>query len=340
MKFTKAAIDAIDTSVKIRTLPQRIEGEDACVREWTLRPAEPVRRWTVGDVTITKVSEGVLEAGLDMPSDAEGFLAHGTRQTLLDIDWLRPDFVTEEGAVRLAFHALVIETPTCRIVVDTCVGNHKDRPTHHFWQRLDLPFLRTLAEAGFDRNAVDMVVCTHLHVDHVGWNTMMVDGRWLPTFPNARYLLGRTEFAHCERRMAEPDDGRSFHPGVFLEDSIRPILDAGLGDLVESDHRLCDEVRLIPTAGHTPGHVSVVIESRGETALITGDTIHHPSQLRHPDWSIRADHDVAQAIETRRHLLERVADTGQLVIGTHWAGRSSGQVVREGGTFRLELPPT
>jgi glyoxylase-like metal-dependent hydrolase (beta-lactamase superfamily II) len=165
---------------------------------------------------------------------------------------------------------------------------------------------------------------------------MKVDGRWVPTFPNARYLLGRPEFEHCDRRMAEVDDGRSFHPGVFLDDSIRPILDAGLVDLVEPDHRICGEVRLIPTFGHTPGHVSVVIASAGEEALITGDTIHHPSQIRHPDWFIRADFDVGQAIATRRNLLEETVDTGRLVIGTHWAGRSSGRIVREEGGYRLE----
>ena len=306
------------------------------MRNWVLQPAEPVYRWTVGEVTVTKISEGVLEGGLDVADEREGFLAQGTREALLGIDWLQPDFITADGAVRLAFHALVIETPTHRIVVDTCVGNDKHRPSHHFWQQLGLPFLETLAGAGYAREAIDTVVCTHLHVDHVGWNTMKVDGRWVPTFPNARYLLGRTEFEHCERRMEEVDDGKSFHPGVFLQDSVQPILDAGLVDLVECNHRICDEVRLIPTVGHSPGHVSVVIESAGEEALITGDTVHHPSQIRHTDWFVRADYDVEQAIATRRDLLEQTAGRGRLVIGTHWAGRSSGRIKREGGGFRLD----
>jgi glyoxylase-like metal-dependent hydrolase (beta-lactamase superfamily II) len=213
-----------------------------------LQPAEPVRRWKVGEVTVTKISEGVLEGGLDAASDQEGFLAQGTREALLGIEWLRPDF----------------------------------------------------------------------------------------TFPNARYLLGRLEFEHCKRQMSEVDHGRSFHPCVFLDDSITPIIDAGLVDLVEPDHRICDEVRLIPTFGHTPGHVSVVIESVGVEALITGDTIHHPSQLTHPDWFIRADYDVERAIATRQELLERTADTGRLVIGTHWAGRSSGRISWADGAYRLD----
>lgn len=306
------------------------------MRKWVLHQAEPIRRWMVGEVTVTKVSEGVLEAGLDAASEQEGFLGQATREVLLGIPWLRPDFVTDDGAVRLAFHALVIETPGRRILVDTCVGNHKDRPHHAFWQQLGLPFLQHLAAAGYPRETIDTVVCTHLHVDHVGWNTMWTGERWVPTFPNARYLFGRREFEHCERRMGEVDDGKSFHPGVFLADSITPVLDARLVDLVEDNHQLCDEVRLIPTPGHTPGHVSVRIDSAGEEALITGDVIHHPVQLAHPDWGIRADYDMAHARGTRERLLAATADTGRLVIGTHWAGSSSGRIAREGQTFRLD----
>lgn len=305
------------------------------MRNWTLKQAEPLRRWKVGCVVITKVSECVLESGLDAPSEDEGFLGQASCDALLAIDWLRPDFVTEKGEVRLAFHALVVETPTRRIVVDTCVGNDKRRSQQPFWDQLGLPFLESFAAAGFTREGIDNVVCTHLHVDHVGWNTMKLDGRWVPTFPNARYLLGRTEYAHCLGMTSTGSDGDSLHPVVFVEDSIRPVFDAGLVDLVQSDHRICDEVRLIPTHGHTPGHVSVLIESEGRRAIITGDTIHHPCQLRHPDWALRADTDQGVAIATRERLLDNNAGNRTLFIGTHWAGRSSGYIERAGQTYRL-----
>jgi glyoxylase-like metal-dependent hydrolase (beta-lactamase superfamily II) len=305
------------------------------MRNWTLKEAEPTRRWKVGSVTVTKVSEGVLESGLDAPSPEEGFLGQASCEALLAIEWLRPDFVTEQGDVRLAFHALVIETSTRRIVVDTCVGNDKGRPQQPFWDHLGLPFLQNFAAAGFAREAIDTVVCTHLHVDHVGWNTMKVDGRWVPTFPNARYLIGRTEYEHCYGLGRDGRDGDSLHPAVFMEDSIQPVFDAGLVDLVDANERICDEVCLVPTHGHTVGHVSVLIESAGQRAIITGDTIHHPCQLTHPDWAVRADSDKAAAVATRARLLDGNAGTQTLFIGTHWAGRSSGRVERAGETYRL-----
>lgn len=309
------------------------------MRNWNLKPAEPTRRWTVGSVTITKISECVLEGGIDAPSPNEGFLGQASRGALLDIDWLRPDFITDTGDIRLAFHVLVIETPTNRIIVDTCVGNGKARPHQPFWDQLALPFLEHFAAAGFTREAIDAVVCTHLHIDHVGWNTMRENDRWVPTFPNARYLFGRTEYAHFIGQ-AGGAAAHSMSPSVFHEDSVRPIFDAGLADLVDSTHRICDEVRLVPTHGHTPGHVSVQIESGGQRALITGDVIHHPCQIRHPDWALRADTDQQAAIATRERLLDEHAGNGTLLIGTHWAGCSSGYAERSGATYRLNRQAT
>lgn len=303
-------------------------------RQWKLQPAEPLRRWQVGAVRVTKVSECVLQSGLDEASEEESFLGQGSRRALLGIPWLRPDFITADGEVRLAFHALVVETPQRRIVVDTCVGNAKQRPMQPFWNELSTSFLESLAAAGMPPDSVDTVVCTHLHVDHVGWNTRLVDGRWVPTFRNARYLFGRREFEHCAATLNQ-GVVHGLHASVFMGDSVQPVFDAGLADLVEADHRLCDEVRLVPTHGHTPGHVSVLIESQGRRALITGDTIHHPAQVAHPDWSLAADNDRAAAVATRSRLLDTHAGDGLLFIGTHWAGRSCGYVERDGATFRL-----
>lgn len=305
-------------------------------RQWQLRPAEATREWRVGAVRITKVSECVLESALDEPSPDEGFLSQATRESLLGIGWLRPDFISADGAVLLAFHALVLEVAGRTILVDTCVGNGKERPLQPFWHERTGTFLEHLSAAGVAPEKVDTVVCTHLHVDHVGWNTRKVDGRWIPTFPNARYLFGRLEYEATSREpSAQTDESARLHASVFMSDSVQPLFDAGLAQLVEADHRICDEVRLFPTHGHTPGHVSVMVESAGECALITGDSIHHPCQLRHPDWSISADADRAAAVATRSALLEAHAGKPTLFIGTHWAGRSSGYIERDGGSYRL-----
>jgi glyoxylase-like metal-dependent hydrolase (beta-lactamase superfamily II) len=229
----------------------------------------------------------------------------------------------------MSIHALVVETPSRRIVVDTCLGNDKENRRIPTWNKLQTNFLADLAVAGYPRETIDTVICTHLHVDHVGWNTMLVGDRWVPTFSNARYLMGRVEYAHWTSRH-EREDMRS-----ILADSVTPVLEAGLVDLVETDHRICDEVSLVPTMGHTPGHVSVRIGSQGEQALITGDFMHHPCQIARPEWSSAADSDADQARLTRERMLTLLADAPILVIGTHFAGRTAGQVVRDGDAFRL-----
>jgi glyoxylase-like metal-dependent hydrolase (beta-lactamase superfamily II) len=230
----------------------------------------------------------------------------------------------------MSIHAFVVETPDRRIVVDTCLGNDKQNRRIPHWNNLQGPFLRDLAEAGYPRESIDTVLCTHLHVDHVGWNTMLVDGRWVPTFPQARYLLGRAEFAHWTG-----DHGREDMRPI-LADSVLPVHEAGLVDLVETDHALCPEVSLVPTFGHTPGHVSVRVASRGEEALITGDFLHHPCQIAHPDWSSTADWDADQAHRTRLRMYRELADRPVLVLGTHFAGATAGRIVRDGEGFRLD----
>ncbi|MGH7152714.1 MAG: MBL fold metallo-hydrolase, partial [Acetobacteraceae bacterium] len=221
-------------------------------------------------------------------------------------------------------------TPTRRIVVDTCLGNDKQGRRIPSWNDRHGTFLSDLSAAGYPRESIDAVLCTHLHVDHVGWNTMLNGDRWVPTFPRARYLMGRTEHAH----WAGPHDRDDMRTVFF--DSVQPVLDAGLIDLVETDHRICDEVGLIPTTGHTPGHVSVRIDSRGEHALITGDFLHHPCQIAHPEWSSTADWDLGQAHRTRRRMFDELADQPILVLGTHFAGATAGHIVRDGDAFRLD----
>jgi glyoxylase-like metal-dependent hydrolase (beta-lactamase superfamily II) len=243
--------------------------------------------------------------------------------------WLYPHFVTPEGHLLLSIHALLVDAPGLKLVVDTCLGNDKPRKLTR-GEALQTPFLKHMEEAGFTRDNVNAVVCTHLHVDHVGWNTMRESGKWVPTFPKAQYLIGREEFDHWSR---EGDSDQQ----EILADSVKPIFDAGLALQVEMDHRISPEIRLIPTTGHTPGHVSVVIESKGETAIITGDMMHHPCQIGHPEWSPGFDSDKEAASVTRQAMIKDWADQPILIIGTHFAGPTAGHIKRDGAEYRFEV---
>ncbi len=282
-------------------------------------------RWKIGDVTVTKVLE------LEATGGSRFLLPQATREAILPIAWLRPHFADDEGRLRMSIHAFLVETPTRRIVVDTCLGNDKEGRRIPGWNGLNTRFLADLAAAGAPRERIDTVLCTHLHVDHVGWNTMRQDGAWVPTFPNARYLMGRAEYAH----WAGPHEREDMR-AVFA-DSVAPVFDAGLVDLVETDHRICEELSLIPTLGHTPGHVSLRIESRGERGLITGDFLHHPCQIAHPEWSSTADWDPAEAQRTRERMFAELAGAPVLVLGTHFAGATAGRIARDGAVWRLEV---
>jgi glyoxylase-like metal-dependent hydrolase (beta-lactamase superfamily II) len=282
-------------------------------------------KWRIGEVIVTKIVE------LEVTGGSRFILPQASPEAILPIGWLQPDFADERGRLKMSIYALVVETPSRRVVVDTCLGNDKENRGIPTWNRLQTSFLADLAAAGYPRETIDTVICTHLHVDHVGWNTMLVAGRWIPTFPRARYLMGRVEHAHWTKQNEREDMAAVF------ADSVAPVWDAGLVDLVETDHRLCDEVGLVPTLGHTPGHVSVRIVSQGETALITGDFMHHPCQIARPEWSSTADSDPLQARHTRERMLAGLTETPTLVIGTHFAGRTAGRIVRDGDALRLAV---
>src|SRR3954469_3238208 len=282
-------------------------------------------KWRFGDVTVTKIVE------LEVTGGSRFILPQATYEAVLPISWLQPHFADERGRLKMSIHALVVETPERRVIVDTCLGNDKQGRRIPGWNNLQGPFLADLAAAGYPRESIDTLLCTHLHVDHVGWNTMLVDGKWVPTFPHARYLMGRVEFEHWSRQTGREDMLATF------ADSVQPVRDAGLVDLVETDARLSDEISLTPTLGHTPGHVSVRIRSRGEEALITGDFMHHPCQIAHPEWASTADSDPAQGRLTRERMFEQLAGAPVLVIGTHFAGATAGRIVRDGGAYRLAV---
>lgn len=281
--------------------------------------------WRIGDVTVSKLIE------LEVTGGSRFLLPQATPEAIKPIAWLRPHFADENGRLTMSIHSFLVTTPTHRIIVDTCLGNDKQHRRIPHWNDRQGPFLADLAGAGFPVESIDTVLCTHLHVDHVGWNTMLRNGKWVPTFPKARYLMGRVEYEHWSGATSRED------MRFILADSVNPIVDAGLATLVETDHQVCDEISLIPTVGHTPGHVSVMIDSRGEQALITGDFMHHPCQIVHPEWDTLADSDPEQAIQTRRIMFERLAGTPVLVIGTHFAGATAGRIVRDGDGYRLDV---
>ena len=295
-----------------------------------------MRSWTIGNVKISQVVEQLIPEGLP------GLLPDATPEALLAIPWLYPEFITAKGDPSFSLHAFILDTPTKRIMVDTCIGNEKDLKISPIWDQMQTDFLQKMIAAGFPPESIDVVVCTHLHLDHVGWNTTKVDGYWQPTFPNARYLFGRLEYEFMRATHSNQDAGEAWREcnAAVERESVQPVIDAGLADMVEVDHQITDEVALMPTAGHTPGHVSIVIRSDGGMAVITGDCVHHPCQLAKPDWGTTVDDDPDMSRKTRWKLFGDAAESGFLVLGTHWTGAGGGQVVRDGDAFRLEFEPT
>ncbi len=289
-----------------------------------------VSTWSVGEVTVTRVEENVI------PLTAKVLLPDATvDQVEAGRPWIDPYFDGEADGhpiMRLSIHSFVVRAGDTTIVVDTCVGPDPERSLPgdpHFDRRLD-----DVIEGGLD--AVDVVVCTHVHFDHVGWNTREVDGRLVPTFPNARYLVTEAEMAEVEA-----DD----HMAV-LEPSLAPVAEAGQLDVIGLDddgrHRICPGVELLATPGHTAGHVSVLLRSDGREALITGDAFHSPLQFAHPEvaaWRFDTDSDGSTA--TRRRLIDRFADADALLFGTHFAPPTAGRLVRADGRVRFvgEPPP-
>ena len=246
-------------------------------------------------------------------------------------EWLQPRYVDPaSGKLIICVQSYIVRTPRHTIVVDACVGNDKDRAVFPQWHQQQYSYLADLAAAGVQPEDVDFVMCTHLHTDHVGWNTRLLDGRWVPTFPNARYIFARDEYRHREEQMRQ--DASTGHPQAFA-DSVLPVMDAGQAVLVASDHQIEDGVWLEPAPGHTPGNVVVNLVSGTDRAVLSGDVIHHPVQLVKPEWSSRACEDRPMSRQTRRALIERYADTDTLIAPAHFPSPSLGYIVGHGDRF-------
>jgi glyoxylase-like metal-dependent hydrolase (beta-lactamase superfamily II) len=243
--------------------------------------------------------------------------------------WLDP----VSGYLTLPMQSFLVRTRHHTILVDTCVGDHKVRQGGIFppsWHMTTSGvFLHKLAVVGVQPEDVDYVLCTHLHADHVGWNTRLVDGRWIPTFPHARYIMSRLELEGWQALHQES-------PRESLIDSVLPVVEAGQAVLVTNDYALDDEVWLESTPGHTPDHVSIRLASNGRQAVITGDMIHSPVQCMELHWVPRPDFDPVLAGQTRRAFLERYCDTDTLICGTHFPSPSFGHIVPHGDVFQFE----
>ena len=283
--------------------------------------------FSVGDMTIDRIVE------LDAPFLPALAMLPALTPERLDENrsWLRPHSLDADDVFRLCYQSYVVRTPHHTILVDSCLGNDKQRPRPEWHMKSDDTYMRALGAAGLTVGDIDFVMCTHLHLDHVGWNTRLVDGEWVPTFPNARYVFSRREHAATEAANARTAD-------AAYEDSVLPIVRAGRADLVDDDFQLGDHVRILSTPGHTEGHVSLCFGSRRDEVVMTGDLIHVPLQTRHPELSFAFDKDPALAAITRGAFLERYCDTPTLCCTAHFPSPSVGRIRRWGEGYRLEDP--
>ncbi len=287
-------------------------------------------KWTIGDITISKLQEAFYPA-------FPGLLENVTPEIVRQVPWLASPFISPDGHLSLSIHTLIVETPSAKLVVDTCIGNDRDRMPYDVMSMLSTSYLEDMRALGYRPESIDYVLCTHLHFDHVGWNTRLENGKWVPTFPNAAYLLARRDLELFGSVSADEQDEFLQIQRRTYEDSVSPILDAGLARPVDGATVVCEGVSLVPSPGHSPGHCSVLIESRGERALITGDFLHHPIQCWDPVLSSGADFDTPAAIATRRRMFAEYADQPVLIIGTHFAAPTAGRFVRDGDRYRFDI---
>jgi glyoxylase-like metal-dependent hydrolase (beta-lactamase superfamily II) len=280
----------------------------------------------LGDVTVHRIVEDVAPF-VDFLTFFPDFSAAQLEQ---HADWLSTrGYDRGSGKIVVTFQSYLVVTPHHRILIDTCVGNHKERPARPMWHKLTSErYMRNLAAAGYRVEDIDIVCCTHLHGDHVGWNTKLDNGRWVPTFPNARYIFTDTELAYWTERARDKPD---LCPWVV--DSVLPIVAARRSDVVKHDHRIDDHVAFEPTPGHTIDHVSVWVGRGDATAFVTGDMVHSPLQMKFPELGMMSDFNRAQGGRTRRHVFERLAETPTLCCTAHFPEPSIGHVTRDGDAF-------
>jgi len=239
--------------------------------------------------------------------------------------WLAPaHYEAETGLIKLSVHSWLLQIGGQKILIDACCGNQKDKPGRPFWHMMNTPYLERLAAAGARPDEIDLVMCTHLHHDHVGWNTRRADGKWVPTFPKARYVFSKPDFEYYRKIDADPKEGPA-ELGTFRE-CVLPIVEAGRADLVTGPHRLNDAIEIVPAPGHSAGHVVFWLESQGKRAAFIGDIWHHLLQVYYPDWNFPKNSDADQARQSRRMVLKRCAAADALVLPAHVGAPFAGHI--------------
>ncbi len=279
-----------------------------------------MNRRQIGEITVQRIVEH--EIPVYRPTD---MFDEATPEALSPYrEWLEPDALCPNtGRLIMPVVSYLVRTRHHCILIDTCVGCNKSYAEPPEWhQRQNEAWLTKLQAAGANPADIDFVFCTHLHSDHCGWNTRLVDGRWVPTFPNAKYVFAREEYA-----VTEAEGHRLFH------DNVLPIMEARQAVLVDMDYALDDEVCIEPTIGHTKGHVAVHLRSGAHHAVMCGDLIHSPVQLAEPGWSCNSDYDLEQAAATRRTFLHRYCDTDSLILTSHFPSPSIGHILRSANRY-------
>jgi glyoxylase-like metal-dependent hydrolase (beta-lactamase superfamily II) len=285
----------------------------------------------IGSVTVTRVEE---RAGPGFPPkvllpdwDPEVLKEHGA--------WMVPNYYDPASEKFISsIHTWVIRTRHHTILIDTCVGNHKNRPGCDRFHMLDTPYLDRLRAAGVAPEQVDYVMCTHLHVDHVGWNTRLENGNWVPTFPNAKYVFSQVEMDYWDPAKNKALPAAT---AAIFEDSVAPVIASGQAQPVAMTDQLGDNLLIEPAPGHAPGHVVFRLQDQGEEGVFTGDVMHHPIQVYRPEWSSAFDTDPREAERSRRRVLEHCADCAARVFPAHFGTPHTGRVRRKAEGFRFEF---
>jgi glyoxylase-like metal-dependent hydrolase (beta-lactamase superfamily II) len=284
--------------------------------------------FNVGEVEVLRIEES-LGAGFQPNALLPDWNANDIQPHL---PWLAPTYYDPQlDRIVSSIHSWVLKTRHHTILIDTCVGNHKERPGQPRFHMLNRPYMDNFAKAGLKVEDIDYVLCTHLHVDHVGWNTRLDDGRWVPTFPNAKYMFSKADRDYFD--PARGEGGKVEANARVFNDSVRPILEAKQDVLVDGTLTLGDDLTIEPAPGHSPGHVLITLKSKGTEALFTGDIMHNPIQIYFPAWSSAFCSDPEQARHTRRRVLERAASRGSVLYPCHFAGPHIGRVTERHDHF-------
>lgn len=293
-----------------------------------------MQSWTIGDVNVTRIEEQLGFASRAPEQYLDGF----ERETLeRHLGWLVPHhYSPAEDRLITSIHSWLIRTPHHTILLDSCAGNNKDRPGFPRFHQLETDYLDRLRRAGVAPEQVDIVLCTHLHADHVGWNTMLQNGRWVPTFPNAQYLFSKIENEIGDPRR-NPAAELDLQRGGAYRDSVLPVMEAGQAVLVEGHHAIDDGMTIYPAPGHTHGHVALRLANSSGRAVFCGDVIHHVLQVYAPHWNSKFCElpDLARA--TRRLMLNECAEDRSLLFPGHFGAPHVVRIGRTAGGFAAEF---